>query len=114
MVGISTKGNSFPKNGISSGARNPHLASWHAGGRRDGARPIRSRRTEQAVDHFVRLEGSTFRLNIDQQARGPVEGDRSAMIMAASVGKILETATQAAHAVRIDQVKMLVFSARHQ
>src|SRR5438874_5449328 len=114
MVGISTKGNSFPKNGISSGARNPHLASWHAGGRRDGARPIRSRRTEQAVDHFVRLKGSTFRLNIDQQSSGPVEGDWSAVIMAAAVAEILEAATQAAHAVRIDQMEMLVFSARHE
>ena len=36
------------------------------------------------------------------------------MIMAAAVAEILETPTQTAHAVRIDQVKMLVFPARDQ
>src|SRR5438045_8781803 len=55
-----------------------------------------------------------FGLNINQQTSGPVEGDRSAMIMTAAVGKILEASIEAAHVVCVDQMKMLVFAARHQ
>src|SRR5258707_15831675 len=101
MVGIRTVGNGLPENGTGSGARNPHLASWHFGGRRNGARQKGGSGIEQPVHHLVRLKGSIFRLNIDQQSSRPVEGDRTAMIMTGAVGKILEATTKPAHAVRI-------------